>query len=74
MAAWKRTRDQGALTRAIRTLYQNAKKGDRFNLMPSIIEAVSVYATAGETIGVIRKARGLAYDPFNVIECPFELA
>jgi hypothetical protein len=42
--------------------------------MPSIIEAVSVYATAGETIGVIRKARGLAYDPFNVIECPFELA
>ena len=41
--------------------------------MPSIIEAVKAYATAGEVIGVIRKARGLNYDPFDMIECPFAL-
>jgi methylmalonyl-CoA mutase N-terminal domain/subunit len=74
MAAWKKTRDQSALNQTIRALYDDAKKGDRFNLMPSIIEAVSAYATAGEVIGTIRKARGLSYDPFNVIECPFTLA
>ena len=42
--------------------------------MPSIIDAVKAYGTAGEVIGVIRKARGLSYDPFNMIECPFALA
>jgi hypothetical protein len=41
--------------------------------MPSIIDAVKAYATAGEVMGVIRKARGLSYDPFNMIECPFAL-
>jgi hypothetical protein len=39
--------------------------------MPSIIGAVEAYATAGETMGVIRKARGLSYDPFDMIDCPF---
>jgi methylmalonyl-CoA mutase C-terminal domain/subunit len=39
--------------------------------MPSIVEAVEAYATSGEVIGTIRKARGLSYDPFNVIECPY---
>ena len=41
--------------------------------MPSIVEAVEAYATSGEVIGTIRKARGLNYDPFNMIECPFAL-
>ena len=40
--------------------------------MPSIIEAVKAYATAGEIIGVIRKARGLSYDPLGMIDCPFK--
>ena len=48
------------------------QKGDRYNLMPSIIEAVKAYATAGEIIGVIRKARGLSYDPLGIIDCPFD--
>lgn len=74
MAAWKKTRDMDRLNATIRTLYADARKDDRFNLMPSIVEAVSAYATAGEVIGTIRKARGLSYDPFNVIDCPFELA
>jgi methylmalonyl-CoA mutase N-terminal domain/subunit len=57
----------------IQQLYTDAQKGDRFNLMPSIVEAVEAYATSGEVIGTIRKARGLNYDPFNVIDCPFTL-
>ncbi|MCL4744552.1 MAG: hypothetical protein KJZ83_03960 [Burkholderiaceae bacterium] len=71
--AWKKTRDQAALAERLSRLHADAKKGDRFNLMPAIIEAVKVYASAGEISGVIRLGRGLAYDPFEMIECPFEL-
>jgi hypothetical protein len=42
--------------------------------MPAIIDAVKAYATAGEIIGVIRLARDLSYDPFDMIRCPFELS
>jgi methylmalonyl-CoA mutase N-terminal domain/subunit len=73
MEAWKKTRDMALLTRCIGRLDEDARKGDRFNLMPAIIEAVKAYGTAGEIMGVIRRARGLAYDPFNAIDCPFEL-
>lgn len=73
MTSWKKTRDIPALTAALRRLYEDARKGDRFNLMPSIIGAVKIYASAGEVTGVIRMARGLSYDPFNMIECPFPL-
>jgi hypothetical protein len=41
--------------------------------MPAIVEAVKAYATAGEVFGVIRLARGLSYDPFDMVQCPFEL-
>lgn len=67
MEDWKKTRDMPAVTDRLGQLYADAKKGDRFNLMPAIIEAVKVYATAGEISGVIRLARGLSYDPLNVI-------
>ena len=73
MAEWKKTRDMAPIKASVRRLYEDAKKGDRFNLMPAIIEAVKAYATAGEIIGVIRLARGLNYDPFAMIQCPFEL-
>jgi methylmalonyl-CoA mutase N-terminal domain/subunit len=73
MAQWKPTRDQDLLKKRIQQLHTDAQKGDRFNLMPSIVEAVEAYATSGEVIGTIRKARGLSYDPFNVIESPFVL-
>jgi methylmalonyl-CoA mutase N-terminal domain/subunit len=73
MAEWKKTRDMAPIKASVRRLYEEAKKGDRFNLMPAIIEAVKAYATAGEIIGVIRLARGLNYDPFAMIQCPFEL-
>lgn len=71
MADWKKTRDVPAVTASLSRLYAEAQKGDRFNLMPSIIEAVKVYATAGEVVGTIRMGRGLSYDPFNMIQCPF---
>lgn len=71
MADWKKTRDLPALTASLSKLYIDAKKGDRFNLMPSIIDAVKLYATSGEVIGTIRMARGYSYDPFNVIESPY---
>ena len=73
MEEWKKTRNMPLINKSINQLYADAKKGERFNLMPAIIEAVEAYATAGEIMGIIRKARGLNYDPFNMIECPFKI-
>jgi methylmalonyl-CoA mutase N-terminal domain/subunit len=72
MEEWKKTRNMPLVKAKMAELHSDAKKGDRYNLMPSIIEAVKAYATAGEIIGVIRKARGLSYDPLGVIDCPFD--
>jgi methylmalonyl-CoA mutase N-terminal domain/subunit len=72
MEEWKKTRNMPLIQEKMAQLYSDAKKEDRFNLMPSIIEAVKAYATAGEIIGVIRKARGLSYDPLETIDCPFD--
>lgn len=74
MADWKKTRDMAQVQASVRRLHADAKKGERYNLMPAIIDAVKAYATAGEIMGVIRIARGLNYDPFNLIRCPFELS
>lgn len=73
MEQWKKTRDQKAVEERLARLHVDAKRGERFNLMPAIIEAVKVYATAGEISGVIRLGRGLTYDPFDMIQCPFAL-
>lgn len=72
MEEWKKTRDMPLIEETLTQLYSDAKKEDRYNLMPSIIEAVKAYATSGEMIGVIRKARGLSYDPLETIDCPFD--
>ncbi|MCX7140340.1 MAG: methylmalonyl-CoA mutase family protein [Proteobacteria bacterium] len=73
MEEWKKTRDIPLVTQRLAQLYADAGKGERFNLMPSVIDAVKAYATAGEVMGVIRKGRGLSYDPFNMIDCPYAL-
>jgi methylmalonyl-CoA mutase N-terminal domain/subunit len=73
MEKWKKTRDIPLINQKMAQLHGDAKKEDKYNLMPSIIEAVKAYATAGEIIGVIRKARGLSYDPLQAIDCPFDL-
>ena len=61
------------LKEKITRLYADAKKGKGFNLMPSILEAVKAYGTAGEIMGVIRVANGFHYDPLEMINCPFDL-
>jgi methylmalonyl-CoA mutase N-terminal domain/subunit len=73
MENWKKTRDIPLLKEKIAELYNDAKKGSRYNLMPSIIEAVKAYGTAGEIMGVIRMANGFPYDPLEMIECLFDL-
>jgi len=74
MADWKKTRHMAPIEASVRRLHADARKGDRYNLMPAVIDAVKAYATAGEILGVIRVARGLNYDPFKLIRCPFELS
>ncbi|NQT57284.1 MAG: hypothetical protein HQ551_13760 [Desulfobacteraceae bacterium] len=72
MEEWKKTRNMPLIEEKMAQLYSDAKKENRYNMMPSIIEAVKAYATAGEIMGVIRKARGLSYDPLKTIHCPFD--
>jgi methylmalonyl-CoA mutase N-terminal domain/subunit len=67
----KQNRDNQKARAALATLRQEAEKGERVNLMPAILEAVSVYATRGEIMGTIRQVYGYAYDPLGVIESPF---
>ncbi len=73
MEEWRKTRNMPLLKEKIAQLYSDGKKGDNYNLMPSIIEAVKAYGTAGEIIGVIRMAYGYHYDPLEMIDCPFDL-
>ena len=73
MKEWKQTRNMGLIKESLSQLYEDSKKENKYNLMPAIIEAVKAYATAGEIMGVIRMGRGLSYDPFNMIGCPFSL-
>ncbi|HOP46759.1 MAG TPA: methylmalonyl-CoA mutase family protein [Desulfobacteraceae bacterium] len=73
MEQWRKTRNIPLLKEKIEQVHADAKKGRNFNLMPSIIEAVKAYGTAGEIMGVIRMANGFHYDPLEMIECPFDL-
>jgi len=67
----KRTRDNDKVTEALRRLRQEAEKREHVNLMPAILEAVSVHATRGEIMGTIRQVYGYSYDPLGVVESPF---
>jgi methylmalonyl-CoA mutase N-terminal domain/subunit len=67
----KRSRNNQKTRAALERLRQEAEKGERVNLMPAILEAVSDYATRGEIMGTIRKVYGYTYDPLGVIESPF---
>jgi methylmalonyl-CoA mutase N-terminal domain/subunit len=73
MENWRKTRNIPLLKEKIAQLYTDAKKDNNYNLMPSIIEAVKAYGTAGEIMGVIRMANGFNYDPLEMIKCPFDL-
>lgn len=68
----RRERDSEELKRAIGNIQEESLKGKKNNLIPAIIEAVKAYATSDEIIGTIRQCFGYSYDPFNILESPFE--
>lgn len=68
---FKAQRNQKKLREAIEHLREEARIGPEHNLMPSVIEAVKVYATVGEVMGTIREAFGYSYDPLGVVPSPF---
>jgi len=66
--AFKEGRDQGALRRTLKQLYDDTKEGK--NVTRSIIDAAKIGATLGEVTGVIRLAYGIPYDPFEQMDTP----
>ena len=69
---FKKSRDNKRVEKALHNLYNDAKKGDKFNLIPTMIEAYKSYATSAEIWGTVRYAYGASYDPLNVIEFPYK--
>ena len=67
----KGKRDRKKLRNAIDGLYESTQNRDK-NLMPEMVEAALAYATIGEIMGTIRQAYGYEYDPFGIVESPFE--
>ena len=66
----KANRDKQKVREALEKLGEEAGKGTKVNLMPSILEAVKTYATTGEIMGTIRQACGYSYDPFEALQPP----
>jgi len=57
----KATRDQATVDRALKKLEQTARSDE--NLMPTIMEAIEVYATVGEIAAVFREVFGEFQEP-----------
>lgn len=67
----KKERSQLTWRQAIDNLKRRAEKGEKENLIPSVMNCVKAGATLGEIMGVIRQAYGYSYDPMGVLESPF---
>lgn len=67
----KETRDNKKVSRALDRLCEDAPLYKKINVIPAMLGATRVYATLGEIWGTCRKANGLTYDPFGIIEYPF---
>lgn len=67
----KETRDNRKVKQTLERLYDDAPLDKKINVIPSMLEATRVYATIGEIWGTIRKANGYTYDPFGMIDDPF---
>ncbi len=67
----RETRDNDTVRKALKRLNEAAKKKQRENLLPFIIEAVNAYATTGEILGTMRMGFGYTYDPFEALSHPF---
>ncbi|AWK73883.1 methylmalonyl-CoA mutase [Rhodococcus oxybenzonivorans] len=66
----KSARDPHRLEQALRAVFDSAR-GDR-NTQDAMADAFLVGATVGEVSGVQRLACGMRYDPFGVVESPFD--
>jgi methylmalonyl-CoA mutase N-terminal domain/subunit len=64
----RRTRDQRAVSGALRELHRAAAESR--NMVRPVIEAAKARATIGEVVGVIRVAYGYDYDPLQQIATP----
>lgn len=69
---FKKRRNQNSIREALKVLLESTKDGNK-NLMPYILNAIKTSCTTGEIIGAIRLGYGEPYDPFRVIDCPFDL-
>jgi methylmalonyl-CoA mutase N-terminal domain/subunit len=70
-AAKKARRDPERLGAAVGTLFDAARGGK--NLIPEMVNAFDADATVGEVSGILRLADGMPYDPYLMIESPFDL-
>jgi methylmalonyl-CoA mutase N-terminal domain/subunit len=69
---FKKERNQASVKQALKSLFENTKDSNK-NLMPYVLNAIKRSCTTGEIIGAIRLGYGEPYDPFRVIDCPFDL-
>lgn len=67
----KTTRDHARHLESLKALYRTTREGT--NPTQGMIDALVADASVGEVWGTVRLARGLPYDPYRVLECPFDL-
>ena len=67
---FKQMRDISQVKNTLSTLRQVASRGE--NVMPATIETVKAGATLAEVLGIIREANGLPYDPYGMVDNPFD--
>ena len=67
----KTDRDATLLRGKIDALYRVAQR--RENSHPAMIDALMADASIGEVWGTVRVANGLPYDPFRVLDFPFDI-
>jgi methylmalonyl-CoA mutase N-terminal domain/subunit len=68
----RRERNQGQVNQALQELFEKTKHEGE-NVMYPIIAASEAGATMGELGGVLRRAYGAPYDPFQMIDSPLAL-
>jgi methylmalonyl-CoA mutase N-terminal domain/subunit len=69
IAAWKETRDPGAVVEALDALERTGRDTGT-NVIPAIVAGYEAGATMGEMAGVLRQAYGGPYDPLRGVERP----
>ena len=68
---FKKNRNNSETKKTLENLWNEAAEGEECNLIPPIIKALRADATFSEILGVIRKANGFTYDPYEMIDYPF---